>query len=139
MAHVTPAARLQLTVELEFCRCEHDAFTRTRGCVWHRRALKPHPQCGLHSPISLWCAVPTTRVVRPMTSGDTINTERYQNLLIHLIYVLEGYEKHCWFQRDAATSPLKTQQLHLLRHFGDGILGRGRRPSNFFLYKFLKQ
>jgi hypothetical protein len=113
-AHVTLAARLQLT-EQKFCRCEHGVFTRTRGYANSQRsqlcrAGNPHAvrETPLHSPISIWCAVPRMPIVGPLTSEDTLNFEYEKNFPIHLVSLLERYEKHCWFPRGAATSSTKS-------------------------------
>jgi hypothetical protein len=66
-------------------------------------AENPHAviQSPLHSvEIGVWCAISRKRIVGPLFFGETINAERYQNLLTQFIALLEENERDCWLQQD---------------------------------------
>jgi hypothetical protein len=55
---------------------------------------------------------------------ETINAERYKNLLTHFIALLEENEKDCWLQQDGATPhTANTTTTFLQEFFGKRVIG----------------
>jgi hypothetical protein len=78
---------------------------------------------------------------------ETINAERYQNLLTQFIALLEENERDCWLQQDGATPhTANTTTTFLHEFFGERVIGGGfwpprspdLTPPDFFLWGCLK-
>ncbi len=78
---------------------------------------------------------------------ETINAQRYQNLIQQFVSLLECDERFIWFQQDGATANTATETMQLLcSFFGDKLISKGlwppRRPDptppDFFLWGYIK-
>jgi hypothetical protein len=61
-------------------------------------------------------------------SEETINSDRYQNLLTQFISLLHEHERYCWFRRDRATARTANTTAFLQKFFGQRIVERGLWP-----------
>jgi hypothetical protein len=59
---------------------------------------------------------------------ETINAERYQNLLTQFIGLLEENERDCWLQQDGATPHTANTTTFLQEFFGERIIEGGLWP-----------
>jgi hypothetical protein len=89
-------------------------------------AENPHAviESPLHSvKIGVWCAISRKRIVGPLFFEETINAERYQNLLTQFIALLEENERDCCLQQDGATPHTANTTTFLQEFFGSSLLG----------------
>ncbi len=109
----------------------------------------------LHSErITVWCGVAEWRIVGPYFFTQTVNTERYVEMLrSFLVPQLKRRRKlsRTFFQQDGATCHTSRVTLEFLRkHFGDRLVSRStefqwppRSPDlsvcDYFLWGYLKQ
>jgi hypothetical protein len=84
----------------------------------------------LHSlKVGVWCAVSGRRVIGPIFFSETITAERYQELIMNFISLLEVDEQDCWFQQDEATAHTANSTMQMLSEFFRGrIFSRKLRP-----------
>jgi hypothetical protein len=84
----------------------------------------------LHSvKIGVWCVISRKRIIGPLFFDETINAERYQNLLTQFIALLEENERDCWLQQDGATPhTANTTTTFLQEFFGERVIGGGLWP-----------
>lgn len=102
----------------------------------------------LHSrKVGVWCAISRKRIVGPIFFTETITAERYQDIIMQFVALLEADERHCWLQQDGATAHTANSTMIMLREFfGEHIISRGLwpprspdlSPPDFFLWGHLK-
>jgi hypothetical protein len=81
----------------------------------------------------------------PIFFSETITAERYQELIMNFISVLEADKQYCWFQQDGATAHTENYTMEMLSEFfGGRIISRNLwpprspdlSPPNFYLWGF---
>lgn len=103
----------------------------------------------LHSAkIGVWCAISRRRIIGPLFFTDTINTERYLNIIQQFICLLVSNERYCWFQQDGATAHTSHTTMNALEEFfGNRIISKNLwpprspdlSPADFYLWGYLKE
>lgn len=109
--------------------------------AYHEKQL--HPQ-----KIGVWCAISRKKIIGPIFFDYTVNAERYQNILLQFIALLEEEDRYCWLQHDGATSHYAHSTSDFINEFfGDRVIGQGLWPprspdltaADFFLWGYLKE
>jgi hypothetical protein len=129
-----------------------EAWFHLNGYINSRLWSTENPHAVMESPlhpvkIGVWCAISRKQIVELLFFDETINVERYQNLLTQFIALLEENERDCWLQQDGATlHTANTTATFLQEFFGERVIGGGLWPPrspdltlpNFFLWGCLK-
>jgi hypothetical protein len=77
-----------------------------------------------------------------------ITAERYQELIMNFISLLEVDEQDCWFQQDGATAHTENPTMQLMSEFfSRSIISRNfcphrspdLSPPDYYLWEFLKE
>jgi hypothetical protein len=63
------------------------------------------------------CAVSRWKIIGPIFFSETITDERYRELIMNLISLLEFDEQDCWFQQDRATAHIVNSTMEMLSEF----------------------
>jgi hypothetical protein len=100
------------TDNLDKLFCCDEACFHLNGYVnsqnsWIWSAENPHSfhERRLHSlKVRVWCAVSRRRIIALICFSETITAERYQELIMNFISLLEVDEQNCLFQQDGATA-----------------------------------
>jgi hypothetical protein len=67
----------------------------------HRHLFHEVP---LHSQkIGCWCAIFRKLIVGPIFFSETVTAEKYQEIIMQFISLLNEEERFCWLQQDGAT------------------------------------
>jgi hypothetical protein len=100
----------------------------------------------LHSlKVGAWCAVSRRRIIGHIVFIETITAERYQELNMNFISLLEVDEQDCWLQQDVATAHTENSTMQMLSEFlGGRIISRNLcpprspdlSPPDFYLWRF---
>jgi hypothetical protein len=99
--------------------------------------------------VGVWCAVSARRIVGPVFFNETINCERYVQVILRQFFPeLKEKERICgWFRQDSATSHTARMSMQALSNvFGGRIISSGiwparsldLNPCNFFFWGCLK-
>jgi hypothetical protein len=96
--------------------------------------------------VGVWCALNARRIVGPVFFNETINSERYVQVILRQFFpdLTEEKRFYGWFQQDsdsAHTVRIRVSMQALSDVFGDRIISRGiwpvlspdLNPCNFFL------
>jgi hypothetical protein len=78
--------------------------------------------------VGVWCAVNARRIVGPAFFNETINCERYVQVILGQFppEITEEGRLYGWFQQDSATSHTARIPMQALSEvFGDGIISSG--------------
>lgn len=98
--------------------------------------------------VGVWCALSQHRVVGPIFFDESVNAERYQEIMQNFIALLNSNERRAWFQQDNAPAHTANSTTCFLNEFfEDRVIGRGRWPArspdlspvDFFLWGYLKE
>lgn len=116
--------------------------------IWSAENPHAFQETSLHPlKVGVWCAVSPQRVVGPLFFDDTINAERYQEIMMQFIALLEQDERDAWFQQDGATAHTAATSISFLTEFfGERLISTGKWPArspdltpcDFFLWGYLK-
>jgi hypothetical protein len=116
-----------------------------------RSAENPHTfhERPLHSSkVGVWFAVSRRRIIGPIFFSETITAERYQELIMNFISVLEVDERDCSFQQDGIMAHTANSTMQILSEFFCGrIISRNLLPPrspdlsplDFYLWGVLKE
>jgi hypothetical protein len=88
------------------------------------------PEVPLYSQkISCWCAISHKRIVGPLFFSETVTAEKYQDIVMQFISLLNEEERFCWLQQDGATSHTAKSTLEILKQFfDDSIISKNLWP-----------
>jgi hypothetical protein len=76
-------------------------------------------------------AVSRRRKIGPVFFNETITAERYQELIMNFISLLEAHEQDCWFQQNGATAHTENSTIQMLSEFfGGRIISRNLWPPS---------
>jgi hypothetical protein len=98
--------------------------------------------------LEIWCAVSRQTIIGSIFFIEMATAERYQEIIVNLISLLEVDEQDCWYQQDGATVPTEISTMQMLSEFfGGRIISRNfwpppspdLSPSDFHLWGFLKE
>jgi hypothetical protein len=102
----------------------------------------------LHSQkIGCWCAISRKRIVDPIFFSETVTAEKYQEIIMQFILLLNE-ERFCWLQQDGATSQTANSTMEMPKQFFDDRkisknLWPPRSPyltsPDYFLWGYVKQ
>jgi hypothetical protein len=116
--------------------------------LWCSESTHAYHESPLHAvKIGFWCVVSRCRIVGPIFFEDTVTAERYQDILMQFVVLLEVNERNAWFQQDRATRHSARKTMVLLRQFfGEKLISKGLwpprspdlSPPDFFLWGHLK-
>jgi hypothetical protein len=93
--------------------------------------------------ISCWCATSRKRIVGPILFSETVTAEKYQEIIMQFISLLNEEERFCWLQQDGATSHTANSTMEMLMQFSDDrIISKNLWPpqspdltsSDYFLW-----
>jgi hypothetical protein len=98
--------------------------------------------------VGVCCAVSGRRIIGHIFFSETITAERYEELIMNFISLLEVDEQDCWFQQHGATAHTANSTKQMLSEFFGGriisrILWPPRSPvlspPDFCLWGFLRE
>jgi hypothetical protein len=103
----------------------------------------------LHSQkIGCWCAISRKRIIGPIFFSETVTAEKYQEIIMQFISLLNEEERFYWLQQDGAASHTANSTMEMLkRFFDDRIISKNLwpprspdlTPPDYFLWGYLKQ
>jgi hypothetical protein len=71
----------------------------------------------LHSQIiGCLCAISHKRIVCPIFFSETVTAEKYQEIIMQFISLLNKEERFCWLQQDGTTSHTANSTVEMLKH-----------------------
>jgi hypothetical protein len=74
----------------------------------------------LHSQkIGCWFAISRKRILGPIFFSKTATAEKYQEIILQFISLLNEEERFCWLQQDGATSHTANSTMEMLKQFFD--------------------
>jgi hypothetical protein len=74
----------------------------------------------LHSQkIGCWCVISHKQIVSPIFFSETVTAEKYQEIIMQFISLLNKEERFCWSQQDGATSHTTNSTMEMLKQFSD--------------------
>jgi hypothetical protein len=83
--------------------------------IWSTENPHTFHERPLHSlKVGVWCAVSRWRIIGPILFSETITAERYQELIMNFISLLEADEQDCWFQQDGAMAHRANSTMQML-------------------------
>jgi hypothetical protein len=69
----------------------------------------------LHSQkIGCWCAISRKQIVGLIFFSETVTAEKYQEIIMQFISLLNEEEHFCWLQQDGATSHTANSTMEML-------------------------
>jgi hypothetical protein len=90
----------------------------------------------------------STRIIGPIFFSETITADRYQELVMNFISLLEVDGQDCWFQQDGATAHTANSTMQMSSEFfGGRSIARNLwpprspdlSPPDFYLWGVLKE
>jgi hypothetical protein len=105
----------------------HEAWFHLSGYVnsqnsrfWGSEIPHLSHEMPLHSQkIGCWCAISRKRIVGPIFFSETVTAEKYQDIMMQFISLLNEEERFCWLKQDGATSHTVNSTIKLLKQFFD--------------------
>jgi hypothetical protein len=89
--------------------------------IWSAENLHTFHERPLYSlKVGVWCAVSQRRIIGPIFFRETKTAERYQEIIMNFISLLEVDEQDCWFQEDGATVHTENSTMQMLSEFFGG-------------------
>jgi hypothetical protein len=94
------------------------------------------------------CVTSCKRIVGPIFFSETVTAEKYQEIIMQFISLLNEEEHICWLQQDGATSHTANSTMKMLKQFfDDRIISKNLwpprspdlTPPDYFLCGYLKQ
>ena len=88
----------------------------------------------LHSTkIGVWCALSRQIIIGPIFFSETVNSERYINIIHEFIgHLTEDESNQGWFQQDDATSHTSRYSMNELQLlFGDRVVSKSFWPPRY--------
>jgi hypothetical protein len=74
----------------------------------------------LHSQqIGCWCAISRKRILGPLFFSETVTAEKYQEMIMQFISLLNEEERFCWLQQDGPTWHTANSTMEILKQFFD--------------------
>jgi hypothetical protein len=74
----------------------------------------------LHSQkIGCWCAISRKRIAGPIVFSENVTAEKYQEIIMQFISLLNDEERVCWLQQDGAISHTANSTMEMLKQFFD--------------------
>jgi hypothetical protein len=119
------------------CFSSDEAWFHLSGYVnsqnsWFWSSENPHlfHEVPLHSQkIGCWCAISRKRIVGPIFFSETVTSEKYQEIIMQSISLLNEEERFCWLQQDGATSHTANSTMEMLKQFfDDRIMSKNSWP-----------
>jgi hypothetical protein len=98
--------------------------------------------------IGCWCAIPHKRIVGPIFFSQTVTVEKYKEIIVQFISLLNEEEHFCWLQQDGATWHIANSTMEMIKQFFDvRIISKNLWPPrspdltapDYFLWGYLKQ
>jgi ribonucleotide reductase beta subunit family protein with ferritin-like domain len=59
------------------------------------------------------------RIVSPIFFSETVTAEKYQEIIMQFISLLNEKERYCWLQQDGAISHTANSTMEMLKQFSD--------------------
>jgi hypothetical protein len=86
---------------------------------WNSENPQLFHEVSLHSlKIGCWCAISRKRIVGPIFFfSETVTAEKYQEIIIEFISLLNEEECFCWLQQYGATSHTANSTMEMLKQF----------------------
>jgi hypothetical protein len=118
---------------------------------WFWSSENPHVfhEVPLHSQkIGCWCEISRKRIVAPIFFSETVTPEKYQEIIMQFISLLNEEECFYWLQQDDATLHTANSTMEMLKQFfDDRIISKNLgppqspdlTPQDYFLWGYLKQ
>jgi hypothetical protein len=72
--------------------------------------------------VGAWCAVPQKTILGPVFFRETITVERYKELTMNFVSLLDVGEHDCWFQQDGVAAGAATSTMQMPREFFGGCI-----------------
>jgi hypothetical protein len=69
--------------------------------------------------IGCWCAISRKRIVGPIFFSETVTAEKYQEMTLQFISLLNEEERFYWLQQDGATSHTANSTMEMLKQLFD--------------------